>query len=262
MSKADRLQRLFHPKSGRTLIVALDHGLTQGPLPGITNLTETVKALLPGKPQGLLLNPGPMRRLLASPPWPTAGPRPALVLRLDYLGWVRQWRPTKNEVRAIISTVEEALELNCEAVILFLVLGTEYEAENVAQVARVAAECHAAGMPLIVEATAWYNGSSKADHTDPRNVTLIARMADELGADLIKTNYTGKPESFHKVVTSVGVPVLALGGSHTDDEEAMIGAARGAIAAGAVGLVYGRNVWQTCHPAATLQALLKVTHES
>jgi fructose-bisphosphate aldolase, class I len=154
----------------------------------------------------------------------------------------------------------EAAALGAGAICMYLIAGPATGAmfaDNVAAVARTAHEARRVGLPLIVEATLW--GSRHTDKKDPTALQHVCRMAYELGADAIKTEFTGDVETMRQVIGAVGVPVLTLGGARgaADVVEA---AARDAIAAGAKGLIFGRNVWAADDPVAVTKTLLDVVH--
>jgi DhnA family fructose-bisphosphate aldolase class Ia len=131
-------------------------------------------------------------------------------------------------------------------------------ADNVAAVAEAASEARDAGIPLIVEATLW--GSRVEDRKDPDLLAYICRMAAELGADAVKTEYTGDPATMAEVVEGCPIPILTLGGAKSGSESAVVEAARGAIEGGAKGIVFGRNVWMADDPARMSKALREVVH--
>ena len=144
--------------------------------------------------------------------------------------------------------------------VMYLVFGPEdgdVFADNVRAIGETAREAHRAGIPLIVESVLW--GSRAADRRDPDLLAYVCRMAAELGADVIKTEYTGDPETMAGVIDGCPVPVLTLGGSRSGPEEA-VESARGAIGAGARGIVFGRNVWQADDPAKMSARLREAVH--
>ena len=147
------------------------------------------------------------------------------------------------------------------AITMFLIVGMEGGAEfadNVVAVAAAAQQARAIGLPVIVESVLW--GSRMDDQRDPELLAFAARMAAELGADAIKTTYTGDPETMRQVVEGCPIPVLVLGGVRSADPAVVIEATRGALEAGAKGVVYGRNVWQADDPLLMCGVLRDVIH--
>ncbi len=144
---------------------------------------------------------------------------------------------------------------------MYLIQGPEEGvmfADNARAVARAASEAHEVGLPLIVEATLW--GSRISEKKDPDLLAYGCRIAAELGADAIKTEYTGDPETMAEVVEGCPVPVLTLGGAKGSSEEDVVEAARGAIEGGAKGIVFGRNVWQADDPVKMSASLRETVH--
>jgi DhnA family fructose-bisphosphate aldolase class Ia len=144
---------------------------------------------------------------------------------------------------------------------MFLIQGPETGAQfadNVRAVARAAREAREAGLPLIVEVTLW--GSRISEKKDPDLLAFGCRMAAELGADAVKTEYTGDPETMRGVVEACPVPVLTLGGAKGGSQKDVLENARGAIEGGARGLIFGHNVWQADDVTAMSASLREVVH--
>jgi DhnA family fructose-bisphosphate aldolase class Ia len=161
----------------------------------------------------------------------------------------------------VLCTPQDAASLGAGAVVMYLILGVEEGAmfaDNARAVAGAAREAHLAGLPLIVETVLW--GSRISDRRDPDLLAFGCRMAAELGADAIKTEYTGDPETFAPIVEGCPVPVLTLGGPQVDSEEALVETPRGAMEAGAKGVVYGRNIWQADDPVRISGAVREIVH--
>jgi len=170
---------------------------------------------------------------------------PAVILRLD---WTTAWDAgvgTKKAISKLMASPEQALHHGADAVITYLFVGTgdtEFEANEVARAAELARECEQVGLPLIVETLA--RGPDVHNPVSLEWMKLHTRMAAELGADLIKTDYTGTVESMRTVIEVSPIPIFVLGGSRKDSDETALGVVRGAVAAGAAGVFFGRNVFQ------------------
>jgi len=137
------------------------------------------------------------------------------------------------------------MRCGADAVVTYLTVGTgdtDFEAKEVARNAEVARECERIGMPLIIESIA--RGKNVKNPADPKWVKLHTRMAAELGADLIKTDYSGDPRSMRDVVESCPIPILVLGGSRYSSDAEALALIRGVAEAGAAGVFFGRNVFQ------------------
>jgi fructose-bisphosphate aldolase, class I len=145
--------------------------------------------------------------------------------------------------------------------VMYLIMGPEEGAmfaDNAQAIAGAAHEARKIGLPLIVEATLW--GSRMTDEKDPDLLAYCCRIAAELGADAIKTEYTGDPTTMAEVVEACPVPVLTLGGAKGASEEDVVEAARGALEGGAKGIIFGRNVWQVDDPLRMSASLREAVH--
>jgi fructose-bisphosphate aldolase, class I len=253
-----RLGRLFDAESGRSFITAIDHGVTLGVPQGAENAVETVGQIIAGGPDGVLLGPGMLAK--TADLFAHRG-APAPIVRADYFVNHPYIDEHGEHYRTLI-TPADAAAIGAEAIIMFLMLGAGGEAmfaDNVAAVARAAQEAHRVGLPLIVEAVLW--GSRIEDKKDADRLAFACRMAVEIGADAIKTEYTGDVASMRRVIDGCPAPVLVLGGAKSNSPEALLSATRDAMAAGAKGVIYGRNVWQADDVVAISRQLREIIHD-
>lgn len=252
-----RLGRLFNKESGRSFITAFDHGGSLRVPPEAGGALEVMEKIISGEPDGVLLSPGMLKQSGHLFAYRGA---PVPVVRAD---WTLLDERTKDlgEHYRVICTPEEAASLGAGAMVMYLIMGpqegTQFS-DNVQAIARAAGAAGRAGLPFIVEATLW--GSRMTDKKDPDLLAYACRMASELGADAIKTEYTGDPGTMREVVESCPVPVLTLGGAKGGSVEEVVENARGAIEGGASGLIFGRNVWQADDVAGMSASLREVVH--
>ena len=252
--KAIRLGRFFG--QGRNLaLVAVDHGAEFGPLPGLTDVPTTLEKLAGA--DGILLNPGLLRDSAAFFGRPNS---PAVIARLTWTtSYCFPWE-YKEAHTCAVATADEAMAMGADVVMACCNLQSGDESldrDNVALFADLAAEAEAAGIPIIGEVYLLDAENLPAEQLHD-SVLRQARIVAELGADAIKTFYTG--DRFAEVVEGAGVPILVLGASKTDEMGALK-KAHEAISAGARGVVFGRNVFQADDPAKFLGALAKVVHK-
>ena len=263
-----RLGQLFDRESGRSFIAAFDHGLTLGPKPGSENVLDGLQRIIAGGPDGILISPGTMK--IGGHLFAVQG-APVPIVRADWIynGEVYPGLPAllqdprQGEHYEVICSPEDALAMGAGAITMFLIVGTAEGATFSSNARQVAASIQAArhvGIPVIVESVLW--GARIEDKRDPELLAFGARVAAEFGADAIKTAYTGDPESMRQVVEGCPVPVLVLGGVRSSDPQVVLEATRGALDAGARGVVYGRNVWQADDPVAMCGQLREVIHSS
>jgi len=250
--KQIRLSRVLGGTAHRALIVAFDHALALGLIPGTENPLGQIQRFSEAKVDALLLNLGLIRQCAKSI---LEDPLPSLLARID---WTTVWSVLSNGEGALCSSLlarpEDALRLGADAVVTYLVLGTgdsDFERKEIARNAEVARECERAGIPLIVEALA--RGPGIPNPGDPRWLRLNARIAVELGADAGKPDYSGDPSSMRSVVEDCHIPILVLGGSRQGSDEDALEVVRGATLAGVAGVIFGRNVFQ----AADMQSFLR-----
>lgn len=259
-----RMHRLFAP-DGKCFDVAVDHGLfhERAFLDGIEDLGMAVATLVAAGPDAIQLTPGQARLLDAS----ARERRPALVLRIDVTNAYASPLPRSVWSEMMADPVELALRLDAACVVVNLLALTDQpdlHRQCVANIARLKPECERWGMPLMVEPLAMQpderRGGYAVDGTLDKIVAIV-RQAVELGADIIKSDPSTDITDYHEVVTvGGGVPILVRGGSRVTDEQVLVRTAA-ALAQGARGIVYGRNVIQHRAPGAMIRALMAVVHE-
>jgi len=250
-----RFNRLF--SQGRNVvIVAVDHGEFFGPTPGIVNLPEAVGKI--GQADAILISPGMLGH--CGPAFDYRG-APMAIVRLNWSTvYCDQWSYRQARTSRVLSP-SQALALGADMALASLTLNTGDEArdrDNVAIFAELAAEKRQVGLPLIGEFYPVAPGELRRDEL--HNVVSVAcRILAELGADAIKTFYTGP--RFDEVTAACPVPVFALGAEKLPKEIDALRLAHDAISRGARGVVFGRNVIQARDPAAFLGALRAVVKD-
>jgi class I fructose-bisphosphate aldolase len=251
--KKIRLNRILGYSERRALVVAFDHALVLGPIPGTEDPLGQIRRFADAKVDALLLNLGLIRQFADSP---LACATPALIARID---WTTVWAAVGNNGTgelhsSLLARPEAALRHGADGVLTYLIVGTgnaEFETKEIARTADVARECEQLGIPLIVESLA--RGKNVGNPGDPKWLNLHTRMAAELGADAIKTDYSGDPVSMRSVVDGCPLPILMLGGSRQASDESALDMVRGAVSAGAAGVFFGRNVFQAENMVSFLQ---------
>lgn len=237
-------------------MVALDRTLSVGPEPYAEDAKELIQSVIDAGADAMLLSPG----LIANYGHLAAfRGGPALVARIDFPFMYEKTQGQGEEFRLICSP-EHALACGADAVVMFLTTAVKERrvfAANAASVGNVAERCRALSLPLIVEAVPW--GQATPDMRDPELVAESARIAAELGADLVKTENLDDPDAMAHVINSCPVPVLLLGGPQLPLPELLKRTERG-LNAGARGVVFGRNAWQRPDASEAMGALRALVH--
>jgi len=259
-----RLNRLFHPHSGRALDVAVDHGFfgERSFLTGIEDMGAVVRTLVQAGPDAVQLTLG-QARLLQSVP---GKQKPALVLRSDIANVYGN--PLEKHIFShhVPNAIEEAVRLDAVAVcanLMQLPGRPEIREANICSILALRAEATKWAMPLMIEPLVMRDDSGGGYQVDgdPDKIVTLVRQAKELGADLIKADPTDNVEDYHRVIQAAGdVPVLVRGGGRLADRM-LLERTVGVLAQGARGIVYGRNVVQHENPAGITRALMAVLHE-
>jgi fructose-bisphosphate aldolase/2-amino-3,7-dideoxy-D-threo-hept-6-ulosonate synthase len=244
--KQKRLQRIFR-EDKKTVIVPMDHGVTIGPTRGIIDMQETVNTLLEGAIDAFVLHKGIAKNVDTG----TAG-------LIVHLSASTSLGPDANN-KVQVCSVEEALRLGADAVSVHINIGVDQEAQMLTQLGCVADDCDAYGLPLL--AMMYPRGPRIQDEHGAKAVAHVARLGAELGADIVKTNYTGAIKSFEEIVRSCCVPVVIAGGPKTDTIKKVFEMVQNSIRAGAAGVSIGRNVFQHGTPALMAKALCALVHQ-
>jgi fructose-bisphosphate aldolase, class I len=260
--KQFRLNRLFHPTSGRCFDVAVDHGIPGEPslLAGIEDMEAAIDTLVDAAPDAIQLSVGQAELLQRRP----GRDKPALVLRTDVPNIYGPQPPDEAWTVMIDDPVGQAVRLDAACVVANLldVPGhPQLRGDCVAAITMLRAECDRAAMPLMVEPLAFDPGQAGYDSSgDVDRICGLVRQAVELGADVIKADPTDDLAEYHRVVTVARVPLLVRGGGRVSDRE-ILERTHAVLEQGAAGIVYGRNVIQHEKPAAMTRALMDVVHE-
>ncbi len=243
-----RLNRIF-AEDGRTVIVALDHGLIDGPCEGFERPGETISAVVAGGADAILTSFGiaeAFARELSSV---------GLIVRSDGAS-TNLGTPSTGSLSRFFGP-EDALRLGADALVVTALPGSDKEAMTLETLARTTAEAHRWGLPVLGEMVpGGFNSGPESRGAEA--IGLAARLGAELGADFVKAPYC---ENYSDVTANTFVPVVILGGSK-GDETAMLSNIRDAIDAGAKGVAIGRNVFQCENPTAMTKAIVAVVHQN
>jgi fructose-bisphosphate aldolase/2-amino-3,7-dideoxy-D-threo-hept-6-ulosonate synthase len=234
----------------KTIIIPMDHGVTLGPIPGLINIQEMVNKVAEGGANAVLGHIG----------LPLYGHRRygcdiGLILHLTGSS---KLSPNPNN-KVIVMTVEEALVIGADAVSVHINIGDDNDAEMMQTLGSISRQCMRWGMPLI--AMMYPRGDKVKSEHDVEAIKLVARIGAELGADIIKTNYTGDIDSFQEVVKGCPAPVVIAGGPKVETQFDVLNMVWEAIQAGCAGTSIGRNVFQAPNPTKMVKAFYQIVHE-
>ncbi|MCD2180434.1 class I fructose-bisphosphate aldolase [Rhizobium sp. GN54] len=259
-----RMNRLFG--NGRCLDVAIDHGVCNEPsfLDGLENMPAVLKALVDAKPDAIQMNYGQADLLQALP----GRDKPALVMRIDMgnpYNRIRHrdmWAVLQNEAEPLIGALQ--MDAACVVVNLFMLPDEpDLFRQCVQNIARVRADCEKYGMPLMIEPLVMQPVTERGGYMvdgDADKIVTLTRLAREMGADIVKADPTTNPEDFHRVVEAARCPVLVRGGGK-EDLSAVFAKSAALMRQGAMGMVYGRNIYQHANPSAVVRGLMAIIHE-
>jgi putative autoinducer-2 (AI-2) aldolase len=237
----NRLNRIINPKTGRTVMLAVDHGYFQGPTTGLQEPGKTVKPLIPYA-DTLMLTRGVLRTCI-DPSF-----NKAVVLRVS--GGTSILSELSNE--GITTSFEEAIRLNVSAVTLSIFVGGEGERQTLLALGELVNQGNKYGIPVLAVTAV---GREMA--RDARYLGLACRIAAELGSHFVKTYYC---DDFEKVVEGCPVPIVIAGGKKTPEREALQ-MAHDAVSKGAAGVDMGRNIFQSDSPVGMIKAVRAVVHK-
>ncbi len=237
----NRLSRIINPKTGRTVMLAVDHGYFQGPTTGLQQPGDTIKPLIPYA-DTLMLTRGVLRNCI------DPGLNKAIVLRVS--GGTSILSELSNE--GIMTSIEEAIRLNVAAITLSIFVGGEYERQTLLALGNLVNEGAKYGIPVLAVTAV---GREMA--RDARYLSLACRIAAELGSSFVKTYYC---EDFEKVVEGCPVPIVIAGGKKLPEREALQ-MAYDAVSRGACGVDMGRNIFQSDSPVGMIKAVRAVVQK-
>jgi fructose-bisphosphate aldolase/2-amino-3,7-dideoxy-D-threo-hept-6-ulosonate synthase len=250
IGKRIRLDRIMNRNTRKTVIIPMDHGITVGPIKGLHDMKSIVNKVAEGGANAVLLHKG--------------------IIRAGYRGYGRDiglimhlsastaLGPDPNN-KVQVADVIEAIKLGADAVSVHINVGSKTEPEQLKHLGKVAKICEEWGMPLL--AMMYPRGEKIKNEYDVEVVKHAARIGAELGADIVKTNYTGSEETFREVVKGCSVPVVMAGGPKTDTDEEFCKMVYDSVRAGGAGVAAGRNVFQHENPTKMVRVLCGIVHE-
>ena len=241
-----RLSRIFN--DGKMLCIPMDHGISNGPVSGLEDIHTMIYQCASAGLTCVLVNKGIIKTM----------PRSPNIGLIVHLSASTSIGPAPNR-KMLIGGVEEAIRLGADAVSVHINIGSKEEPEMLQKLGMMSDKCDEWSLPLV--AMMYPRGENIKNPHDPEIVAHAARVGAEAGADIVKAVYTGDPESFKRVVRSCPVPLVIAGGPKANTDREILEMCNGAMAAGAKGVTFGRNIFQHKNPPAMVRALRKIIIE-
>lgn len=238
-----RLSRIL--RRGKMLCIPMDHGISNGPIEGLEDPVSTIYKCETRGLTSVIINKGILKSM----------PRPTKIGVLVHFSSSTALSMSPNR-KMLTGTVREAAALGADGVSLHINIGGKEEPEMLEQLGMTADQCHRWSMPLL--AMMYPRGENIKDPHDPEIVGHVARIGAECGADIVKTVYTGDVDSFAKIVKSTPVPIVIAGGPKAKTDLDVLQMTEDAMAAGARGVTYGRNVFAHKTPEKMVEALAAI----
>ncbi|MFH1126114.1 MAG: 2-amino-3,7-dideoxy-D-threo-hept-6-ulosonate synthase [Candidatus Altiarchaeota archaeon] len=249
IGKKIRLERIIDRQSVHTVIVPMDHGVSVGPIPGLEDLPKAINDVARGGADAVLMHKGMVQ-------YGHRGYGMDIGLIIHLSGGTSLGPDPNNKV--LVCTVKEAVRLGADAVSVHINVGAENESQMLRDLGAVAKECLEYGMPLL--AMMYPRGKDIKSEHDVKYVKHAARVGAELGADIIKTVYTGDKKSFKEVVEGCPAPIVIAGGPKIDSEDSLLKMIQEAMECGACGVSIGRNVFQAEDRAELMKKICGIVH--
>ena len=250
IGKQIRIERIIHKKSKNMVIIPMDHGISDGPIKGLSNIAESINKVAEGKADAVLMHKG-----MVEHGYRGYGLDIGLIIHASVstaLG------PDPND-KVQACTVKEAIQLGADAISLHVNIGSETESAQLQILGNVARDCDHYGIPLL--SMMYPRGKNIKNPYDKDLVAHVVRIGAELGSDIIKTVYTGCMDSFKEVVDGCPIPIIVAGGPKTNTDRELLEMISNVMDAGARGVAIGRNVFQHKSPTKMTKAITKIVHE-
>ena len=238
-----RLSRIL--KDGKMLCIPMDHGITNGPIPGLGDVYEFIYRCETSGVTSVIINKGIIKSL----------PRPPKVGIIAHLSASTSLGLSPNK-KVQMGGVEDAIRLGADGISVHINIGAKEEPEMLQKLGIISDKCNEWNIPLI--AMMYPRGENIKNPYDVEIVSHVARIGAEAGADIVKTVYTGDRDSFKKVVRTCPVPIVIAGGPKATTDEDILEMCDGAMQAGAIGVTFGRNIFQHENPPNILTALSRI----
>ena len=251
LGKEIRLSRLLNRRSGKLLAITVDHSIARGIQTGLIHIQKTIDRIVEGAPEAITMHKG-----IADQCFRAHAGKIALIVKCS------SFSPFQPGFDTWVTDVEEAIRLGADAVSMGCIVGGPEQPEQLRQLGLIAKQAASFGMPLVAHIYPRGSLIEKKAQYEWKNVAYAVRAGAELGVDIIKTSYTGSPDTFAKVVESCPTRVVVAGGDAGNSIEDYLKMTRDIIDVGAAGVTYGRFVWEYTHIPELIKTLKFIIHEN
>jgi len=248
--KTLRLKRFRNSPNGRLVILPLDHGVSLGPIPGLERPESVIRMGVRGGADALVLNKGMLRFVEG-----LTENLPGIFMHLSASSRLG----SASHHKVLIGTVEEALRRGADGVSIHVNLGHHNEPEMLRDFGMVGEACSQWELPLLV--MVYVRDGNGGRHVPDSAIAHAARIAAELGADIIKIPLPEDDGTLAEITSSLPIPVVIAGGSKIAEAPVFLERVEKAMEAGAQGVAIGRNVFQNDHPELLLRAICRIVHQ-
>lgn len=248
--KRIRLSRISDHRTGRALIVPLDHSVTVGPLGSADHADLLIRTLAGAGADAVVLHRGRARHVD-----PDAFAGMGLIIHLS----AGTTMSIDTNAKTLVSGVEDSLRMGADAVSVHVNIGSSTERAQLEDFGRISAECETLGVPLL--AMMYARGPQRNGPTTAAELAHLASIATDLGADMVKLDYSGSPETMHQVAASCPVPIVVAGGDREGTDQDVVDLATEIMSSGVSGLSFGRKVFEASDPHAVTSALAHLVHD-
>lgn len=232
-------------KDGKMLCIPMDHGITDGPIKGLEDAHRMIYQCENSGLTSVIINKGILKSMA----------RPVNIGLITHLSASTSLGPYPNK-KVLMGSVEEAIRLGSDAVSIHINIGAKEEPEMLEILGMISDECQLWSVPLL--AMMYPRGENVKNPYDPNVVAHVTRIGAEAGADIVKSVYTGDLDSFKSVIKSCPVPVVIAGGPKAKTDLDILEMCLSAIKAGAMGVTFGRNIFQHRDPPSIVRALHEI----
>ncbi|QNG18009.1 transaldolase [Rhodococcus triatomae] len=248
--KRIRLSRISDHRTGRTLVVPLDHSVTVGPLGSADHADTLIRTLADAGADAVVLHRGRARHVD-----PDAFANMGLIVHLS----AGTTMSIDTHAKTLVAGVEDALRMGADAVSVHVNIGSATERVQLEDFGRISAECETLGVPLL--AMMYARGAGRSGMPTAAELAHLASIATDLGADMVKLDYSGSSETMRAVAASCPLPICVAGGDRAGDDQDVVALAAEIMDSGVAGLSFGRNIFEATHPHGVASALAHLVHD-